>query len=157
MPGRLTPYRDTTRPVVRSILFENVAGTPLSELYLSREVWVIADVYGRAAMPSRHPWGSMPVSPALIRWKLTRMAGRVLRSAAAVDFRTSLPQRQDFCGVYAPGAVQNFAAVPGMVRWCKPGIYPYDLTPNLPNAAQLHSGHYRFTVTATNSTGIVGT
>jgi hypothetical protein len=157
MPGHLTPYRDTTRPVVRSILFENLAGKPLAPLALSGPVRVIANAYARPAMPSPYPWGSMPVAPVLITWRLTTMAGRTLRSAVSVDFRTSLPPRRDFCEVYAPGTVQNFAAVAGRFRWRKPGVYLYDLTPNLLDTAQLRDGRYRFIVTAANTSGNTGT
>jgi len=157
MPGHLTPYRDTTHPVVRQILFENAAGRYLSPLSLSGMVRVIANAYARPAMPNPFPWSSMPVSPVLIRWRLTTMSRRVLESQIAVDFRYSLPPRRDFCEVYAPGTEQNFAAVVGRFRWGKPGRYLYDLTPNFLNTTQLRDGRYRFTVIASNTAGNTGT
>jgi hypothetical protein len=156
MPGHLTPYRDTTHPVVREILFENAAGVRLSPSRLTGRVRVVADAYARPAMASPFPWASMPVSPVLIRWKLITMAGRVLDSQVAADFRYSLPPRRAFCEVYAPGTEQNFAAVVGTFRWGKPGRYLYDLTPNLLDTARLHDGRYRFVVTAANTGGNVG-
>ncbi len=157
MPGHLTPYRDTTRPVVRSIMFENVAGTRISPLSLSGRVRVIADAFDPPALPSRFPWGSMPVSPDLVSWKLTTLRGRLLRGAIAADFRLSLPPRRDFCRVYAPGTVQNFAAIAGAFRWDKPGRYLYDLTPSLLNTARLPEGRFRFIVSASDTAGNIGT
>jgi hypothetical protein len=157
MPGHLTPYRDTTHPVVRAILFENLAGQRLSPSWLTGRVRVIANAYARPAMASPFPWSSMPVSPVLIRWKVMTMAGRVLDSQIAVDFRYSLPPRRAFCDVYAPGTEQNLAAVVGTFRWGKPGRYLYDLTPNLLDTTQLHDGRYRFIVTAANTGGNTGT
>lgn len=152
-PGHLTPFRDDKRPVIRSLFFENVAGRRLSPLALSGEVRVIADAYDRPAIPSPPPWSSLPVSPSEISWKLTTLEGRVLKSRVAVDFRVSLPPNEDFCEVYAPGTLQNFAADLGHFRWGKPGVYLYDLTPNLLDTALLADGRYRFVVTAANIVG----
>jgi hypothetical protein len=152
-PGHLTPYTDDTRPVVRSILFENLAGHRLSPLALTGVVRVIANAFAHPAMPSPAPWSDMPVSPALIKWKLTTATGRVVRSRLAVDFRGGLPPNRDFCAVYAPGTLQNFAAVLGRFRWGKAGTYFYDLTPRPLETASLPNGRYRFTVTAATLSG----
>ena len=156
MPGHLTPYRDTTRPVVAAIYFETLSGKRLDPLALSGRVRVVARAYDLPALPSHAPWGSMPVSPALIRWQLATVRGRVLRNKIAVDFRSSIPPRQDFCSVYAPGTIQNFAVVFGHLHWRKPGRYLYELTPNLLNTSRLDAGRYRFTVTAADTAGNLG-
>lgn len=156
MPGHLTPFHDTRTPVVRSVIFENLAGTRLSPHSLSGKVRVIANAYDVPALPSPFPWGSMPVSPVLIRWKLLTMRGRTLESQTAVDFRYSLPPRHDFCAVYAPGTSQNFAADDGTFHWRQAGVYLYDLTPRPLNTAQLPVGRYRFVVSASNTAGHTG-
>ena len=157
MPGHLTPYIDHTHPVVRAVVFETPGGRRLSPLALGGEVRVVADAFAPPALRSPFPWLSMPVSPVLMRWELTSLAGRTLMSGTAADFRVSLPPRHDFCRVYAPGTVQNFAAALGSFHWGKPGRYLYDLTPNLLDTALLPAGRYRFVVEAANSSGGVGT
>lgn len=156
MPGHLTPYRDTTHPVVRAILFENAAGKRVSPLRLPGLVNVVADAFAKPALPSRPPWGAMPVSPVMIRWKLSTMSGRRVAGATAVDFRVSLPPRRDFCDVYAPGTRQNFAVVLGRFHWHEPGRYLYELTPDLLDIERLRRGRYRFTVTAATTAGNTG-
>ena len=153
MPGHLTPFRDTHATRDRLDRFENLAGQRLSPLSLSGAVRVIARAYDVPAMPSPLPWSSLPVSPALISWTLTTLRGRVLDRRVAADFRVSLPPNGDFCQVYAPGTLQNFAAVLGTFRWGKPGIYHFDLTPNPLDTALLHGGRYRFAVTAADVVG----
>lgn len=156
MPGHLTPFHDAKTPVVRAISFESATGRWLSPLGLRGEVRVIANAYDIPAIPSPFPWRSQPVSPALIRWRLVSMRGRILESQTAVDFRYSLPPRHDFCEVYAPGTRQNFAADDGTFHWGEPGIYLYDLTPNLLDTAALPVGRYRFIVSASNTVGNTG-
>ena len=156
MPGHLSPFHDTQKPVVRSITFESLAGRRILPDALSGEVRVIADAYDRPAIPSPYPWSSMPVSPVLIRWRLATLTGRTLQSRVAVDFRVSLPPRDDFCEVYAPGTVQNFAAVLGKLHWGQPGRYLYDLTPVPLDTRLLRDGRYHFTVTALNTRGRSG-
>jgi hypothetical protein len=156
MPGHLTPFHDDKTPVVASITFENPAGRTLDPDALHGSVRVIAQAFDRPPIPSAPPWGSMPVSPALIRWRLLTPAGRVVMSATAVDFRTSLPPREDFCEVYAPGTEQNFAADDGSFRWGRPGRYLFDLTPDLLDTTILRDGRYRFVVAASNTAGHTG-
>ncbi len=156
MPGHLTPFHDSKIPVVAAILFQNLAGDPVSRLGLSGEVRVIARAFDRPAIPSRYPWGSLPVSPVEITWTLSTLGGRVLEHQVAVDFRYSLPPRRDFCDVYAPGTEQNFAVVSGTFHWRKPGRYFYDLTPSLLDFAALHPGYYGLTVRASNTADHVG-
>lgn len=154
--GHLTPFDDRTRPTVRSVLFENLSGRRIPADALSGAIRMIADVFDRPALPSPSPWLSMPVSPALIRWRLAALSGRVVRSRVAVDFRLSLPPRRDFCQVYAPGTVQNFAAVLGKFHWGQPGRYLYDLTAHPLDTQALPNGRYRLTVDAANIRGGTG-
>jgi hypothetical protein len=52
--------------------------------------------------------------------------------------------------VYAPGTVQNFAAVDGVYRWARPGRFLFDLTPRTLDTSRLNPGRYLLTVTAGN-------
>jgi hypothetical protein len=117
LAGHLAPYRDPTSPKVRAILFEGPGHRRLSPLALSGRVQVVAEAIDEPALPNPSPWGSMPLTPALVVWRLTTAAGRVVRSGTAADFRFGEPLRRAFCKVYAPGARQNFAAVTGRLHW----------------------------------------
>jgi hypothetical protein len=155
LPGHLTPYRDTTRPQVKAILFENAARDRLSPRALSGKVAVLAEAVDEPALPSPFPWGSMPVTPALLTWTLATLAGRVLMHGTAADFRYGEPLRSDFCQVYAPGTRQNFAAVIGTFHWGQPGRYLFELTSL--DTSRLRGGPFRLVVTASDTAGNVGT
>ena len=154
-PGHLTPYVDTTRPSVERILFENAARKPLPPLELSGQVQVVAEASDEPALANPFPWGSVPVAPALVRWTLETLSGRVVTGGTAADFRFSEPPRSQFCQVYAPGTEQNFAAVVGTFHWGKPGRYLYELTPSL-DTGRLRRGRYRLTVSAADTAGNMG-
>jgi hypothetical protein len=156
LPGHLTPYRDTTRPRVRALLFESADRRRLSPLALTGWVHVVADAVDEPALPNPFPWGSMPVTPALLTWTLTTGAGLVVLSGTGADFRFGEPLRREFCKVYAPGTRQNFAAVTGSFRWGEPGRYLFRLVPAL-DTARLGRGRYRLTVTAADTAGNTGT
>jgi hypothetical protein len=156
MPGHLTPYRDRTVPVVDAISIQNPARRPMSPSDLTGKVRIVASAFDRPALPSPPPWGSLPVAPALVQWKLTTLTGQTLVAKTAADFRYGEPLRRQFCTVYAPGTEQNFAAVAGTFHWGKAGRYLFDLTPNLLDVARFAPGRYRLTVTAADTAGNVG-
>jgi hypothetical protein len=148
--GHLAPFRDDTRPQVRTISFEDPAGRLLRPTALSGDVRVIAEALDWPALPAPGQWGRMPVVPALITWRLSTVRGQVLAAGVGADFRFSEPPPAQFCSVYAPGTLQNFAVVDGVYRWDKPGRYLFDLTARPLSTSRLHAGRYRFTVTASN-------
>jgi hypothetical protein len=151
--GHLTPFRDTSQPQVRAIRFEDASGNPLPASALVGNVRVIANAQDEPALPAPGQWRRMPVAPALLTWRLTTLLGRILRGGIGADFRYSEPPSSDFCAVYAPGTVQNFAAVAGVYRWAQPGRFLFDLTPRLLDTSRLHPGRYLMTVTASNLGG----
>ncbi len=157
MPGHLEPYRDTTRPVVRQILFQDPARRPEAADDLSGRVRILADAYDTPPIPSPFPWNRLPVSPAQVTWTLSTIGGRVLIDKPAADFRFGEPFRSQFCSVYAPGTEQNFAAVAGTFHWGKAGRYLFILTPAaLLNTARFPPGRYRVTVVAADTAGNTG-
>ena len=151
--GHLTPFRDTARPRVGAILFEDRSGRLLSGSALVGDVRVIAEAQDMPALPSPGPWRRMPVAPALLTWELATVPGRVLLRGIGADFRYSEPPPSDFCLVYAPGTLQNFAVVDGVYRWARPGRFLFDLTPRPLSTSRLHAGRYLVTVTARNLGG----
>ena len=153
MPGHLEPYRDSTRPVVRELLFQSPAQQPEAADDLSGRVRILADAYDTPPIPSPFPWNELPVSPAQVTWTLSTIGGRPLIDKPAADFRFGEPFRRQFCSVYAPGTEQNFAAVAGTFHWGKPGRYLFDLTPSLLDTSRLRPGSYRLTVVASDTRG----
>lgn len=147
-PGHLSPYRDATRPEVRAIVFEDAAGRHLTAGDLAGKVRVIAEAQDEPALPAPGKWGRMPVTPAMITWRLATIRGQVVRSGVAADFRYSEPAVRNFCAVYAPGTVQNFAAIAGVYRWAHPGRYMFELMPRLLDTSKLEAGRYTIGVTA---------
>jgi len=78
--------------------------------------------------PNPPGWHGMPVTPALIRWRLLRAAQAVVDWQVAVDFRASFhPNVQgnpasdvNFGAVYAPDTTQNHPNTPGHFHfWLK--------------------------------------
>ena len=147
-PGHLTPYRKTTWPVVRSI---DVRGTGLHGL--QGWVWFVADVSDYPALDPPPPWGDLPVTPALVSWKLRAADGKVvvpLRVAA--DFRTHLPRERAFWRVYASRTRQNQPVI-ALTHWHTPGRYLFDLTPGGFDTRRLHDGRFRLTVIVSDVCG----
>jgi hypothetical protein len=106
--GHLTPYRDTTKPVIRAITVRNQAGEVQTPLGLCGRVEIEVEAFDIPPVVVPGKFSGLPVAPALVRWTLTRLAG-----AAAVpwttiaDFRETLPPKGRFWGVYARGTYQN--------------------------------------------------
>ena len=156
-PGHLTPYHDTARPRILSIWFEAPSGRLLSPSTLSGKVQPIVNALDQPAMPAPGPWHRMPVTPALLTWQLATLRGRIILRGIGADFRYSEPPATDFCAVYAPGTVQNFAAVAGVYRWAQPGRFLFKLTPRPIDTSRLDPGRYLVTVTASNLGGHAAT
>ncbi len=152
-PGHLTPYRDTTVPTVRAILFQTPDRKPLPADALTGKVRILADAFDTPALPSPYPWNSLPVAPVRVTWRVAAPDGRVVARNTGADFRYGEPFKQQFCSVYAPGTEQNFAAVNGTYQWGKAGRYLFILTPNLLDTTRLPPGSYRVTVTASDTGG----
>jgi hypothetical protein len=148
--GHLTPFEDTTTPQIRAIAFVDPAGHYLSRFDLSGWVRVIVNAQDRPPLPAPGEWRRMPVTPALLTWALETIHGHVLLHGVGADFRYSEPPASDFCRVYAPGTLQNFAAVAGVFHWARPGRYLFDMTPRPIDTSLLHPGAYLLAVSASN-------
>ena len=154
--GHLTPFVDRTRPEVLSISFLNTAGKPVGPGDLSGNISAVADAQEHPAMAAAGVWRRMPVTPALVTWKLTTLRGRRLLSGIAADFRQTEPPPSGFCAVYAPTTVQNFVADNGHYRWGRAGRYLFRLQAGGIPTGDLPTGRYELTVTAQNILGNTG-
>jgi len=154
-PGHLTPYRDTSRPLVLAIQVRSREGSLLDSHRLGRpfELDAIAEDYPSPAVPGL--WHGMPVTPALVRWRLTGPHGIVVvPEKTAADFRVTLPPNRDFWQVYAADTHENFPEEP-VQESVERGRYVFRLTPPC-DPLRLPRGTYTVTVTATDTAGNSG-
>ena len=156
--GHLGPYQDHTRPVVSSITFRRTpAGAPMLNEFVSGRIHLVADVFDEPAMPVQSPkrWRGMPVSPALVTWRIERLqTGKVVVSrTTAFDVRWTIPANDSFRAIYAPGTHQNMPQFTTRRFWWMPGKYLVDLAHGTFDTHRLHNGVYRAVVTATDTRG----
>ncbi len=156
-PGHLTPYADSTPPVVRALAIENEAGRALSPAAVTGRVRLVAEALDEPPLRAPGPWGLVPVTPARVAWRLTNAAGRTVAGRVVADFRRTEPPKRDFWRVYAPGTFQNFPAVGSRYFFGTAGEYLFDLTPTPLDASALVTGTYRLTVSAEDTCGNTGT
>ena len=124
--GALSPFFDFGPPVVDAI----VTSLPPHELRGLVDLSVRAhdNTPIEVTQPNPPGWHGMPVTPALIRWRLLRAAQAVVDWQVAVDFRASFhPNVQgdpatdvNFGAVYASDTTQNHPNTPGLFHfWLK--------------------------------------
>jgi hypothetical protein len=115
-PGALGPWVDPSSPRISNIAFFR-AGKALSPLEVKGSVDVIVEAFDLPPMRVPPPWTNMPVTPALLRWRVLR-GRRVVRPwHAPIDFRRTLLPASLFHVVYAPGTRQNKPNKPGRYRF----------------------------------------
>ncbi|HTZ04792.1 MAG TPA: M23 family metallopeptidase [Gaiellaceae bacterium] len=157
-PGHLEPYRDTTVPVVHFVEASTPDGAPLPAEALHGRVRLAASASDTPPVPVPGHWFDLPVTPALVTWKLTRAGGRVaVRWRVAADFRHTEPPDSRFWDVYAPGTYQNFPVFGHRYFWGRPGRYLFELTPRPLDTRRLANGRYVLTVRAADVCGNRGT
>ena len=114
--GALTPFSDFGAPVVDRIVTER-RGVPLAPNTLAGVVDLIAEAHDVPPISAPPPWHEMPVTPALLRWRLVRNGRAVVPWRIVADFRTTMPPASHFGAVYAPGTRQNHPNEPGLFRF----------------------------------------
>ena len=132
--GALTPYRDTTAPVVGSI-----------EVDVSGNGTMRATVAAFDIPPLRPPgpWRKAVFAPEIVRWRLLSGGSPVVPWTTAVDF-SHFHQPNEYTSIYAPGTRQN--------RPNRPGRYVFWLTHGL----SLLDGSYAIQVQAVDTRGNMG-
>jgi murein DD-endopeptidase MepM/ murein hydrolase activator NlpD len=163
LPGHLTPYSDTTHPVVAALQVR-ADGRLLPPFELRGRIDLIVDAYDRP-MPvdrARFPVTSFAhdrfgVTPATVTWSLSKLEDRstVVHKHTVFDFRKSLPSKAAFWQVYARGTYQNRAAITPRYHQQMPGKYLFWLNCGF-DTTQVPDGVYAVTVTATDVRGNTG-
>lgn len=154
LPGRLTPYHDSTRPTVRSIsLRRRDGGNDLLPTFVRGRVEIVADAYDMPTMAVQGEWHGLPTTPALISWRIQNLAGRVVvPERIAVDSRTTVPRNSDFWHVYARGTYQNMCVFGKHFSYMERGDYEFKLAPRF-DSSSLRDGVYDLVVTASDVRG----
>ena len=116
-PGAMTPFADFGAPVVSRIVTKPRADRLLGLVDL------LVEAFDRTPISAPPPWDGIPVTPALVRWRLVRNARAVVRwrvvSDSRVSFAPHVVDKSDvnFRDVYAPGTRQNHPNEPGLFRF----------------------------------------
>jgi len=133
LKGHLAPYRDRTRPSVAEILLTRPAnGADVGPAAVCGRIALSAEAFDRPVLPAPEPWTGLPIAPALVSWKLTKLDGTVLVPLrAAADFRATVPPNPQFWTVYARGTYQNAPRFGIQQFGGLPGRFLYVLSPEL--------------------------
>ena len=156
VPGRLTPYHDSTKPTVRSIALRRTdSGRELLPNFVRGRVEIVADAEDEPTVPAQGGWHG-PVTPALVTWKICNLAGRiVVAPRVAVDFRTSVPPDSAFWRLYARGTYQNQTVFGRHYSYLQRGTYLFKLAQRF-NTRTLRDGVYDLIVRASDIRGNTG-
>ncbi len=159
--GHLTPYRDTTRPVVAG-LEARAGGHEVPPFALRGRVTLVADAYDFPMPIGRLPFrvtrfarDRFAVTPASVSWSLSPLRGSRVTRGTVVDFRGGIPAPSAFWRVYARGTYQNRPPIVPRYHQQIPGKYLFELTRNL-DTRTLPDGVYVVTITAADVRGNQG-
>ena len=113
-PGRLTPYRDRTRPRVLAIMI--VRGG------------FVAEAIDMPSLPVPGRWHGFPVTPALVTWHMESASGRIVTDLrVARDVRRTVPKNDRFWRTFARGTYQNWPVFDGSKQQGLKGRYLFRL------------------------------
>ena len=114
-PHALGPFTDRTTPWLDELRAE-VDGRPVS--VTRGAVDLVVEAYDETPIRVPGRWGGKPVTPALLRWRLTTSSGRVLRPwRSAIDHRRTIPSDGLFATQYGRWTRQNKKHRPGRFRF----------------------------------------
>ena len=114
--GALTPFHDFGAPVIDRIVAER-GGRALDPGALTGVVNLIAVAHDNPPISAPPPWRGLPVTPALVRWRVVRNARAVIPWRVAADFRAALLTEFRFHEIYAAGTRQNHPNARGRYRF----------------------------------------
>jgi hypothetical protein len=158
-PGHLEPYSDRRPPHVRDIVIRQVGnGAEVAPLSIHGRVKICSDAYDLPSLPVPGAWAGLPVTPAVVKWRLQTWDGRIaVPETIAADFRGRLPVPQTFWNVYARGTYQNMPVFGKRLEARQPGRFLFDLTPHGLDTRHLRYGDdtYDIVVTAVDIRGNV--
>ena len=145
-PGAMGPYADRTCPAVTDVHFER-GGHDVARRAVRGTFDIVASAIDMPAMSAPAPWHELPVTPALVQWRIVDAKGRVaLPWRASYDVRASLPSAS-YYEIYTDDTEQN--------RPDRPGNYRFVLARGF-DAAALAPGEYAVQVVALDTHGNSG-
>lgn len=152
--GHLTPYIDRTRPEVASIsLRRTETGSALFANNVGGRVVMIAEAYDTRQLRIPGVWQPMPVTPAVVAWRLKTIRGKPAARGIAADFRRYTPPNGSFWSYYARGTYQNMSVFGPRYSWGQPGRFLFKLTRSPFDTSSVPDGVYDLVVTATDIRG----
>jgi len=155
-PGHLGPYTDATVPVATSVRFRaSITGHDLMPELLRGRLEIVAAVHDMPAVPVPSIWHDLPVTPALVEWRIQRPSGvkPVVPERVAYNVRNRLPSPGTFWNVYARGTHQNMSVFGKHYSYMQPGVYLFRLAPGGFDTRSLKDGVYELVVTAVDIRG----
>ena len=150
LKGHLTPYVDTTKPWLRNFGITSLqTGQPEALVGVHGSVTLTVEAYDRPELASPSPWSRMPVTPAIVGWRMTTLAGKaVVPGHKIFDVTGGLPAQPTFWSVFARGTYQNNPRFNRQVYSGLPGRYIFNLTPTPIDTHQFPNGLYQITASA---------
>jgi hypothetical protein len=155
-PGHLSPYVDHTTPRVAFVEFrDGPTGSDLMAGILRGRVEMIASAYDMPAMPVPGEWHDLPVTPAVVEWRIdsARTGRTIVPEHVVYDVHRSLPPNTDFWKVYARGTYQNMSVFGAHYSYMQPGAYLFRLTPGGFDTKELGDDVYDLVVTVSDTAG----
>jgi len=114
--GAVAPFAKQHPPTVDRIVAER-NGHTLNTDALTGIVALIAEAHDVTPVAPPVPYTHMPVTPALVRWRLVAHATEVVPWRTTADFRTTIPANSLYHTVYARATTQNHPPTPGRYRF----------------------------------------
>ena len=157
VPGRLTPYHDSTRPVVRAISFRGTDdGAGVLPIFVRGRVEIDVEAEDNPGAAGFHKWFG-PATPALIMWRIRSLrTGRdVVQERVARDVRNGVPRNSFFWHAYARGTYQNQMVFGNHYTYLERGRYLFKLAQQF-DTRTLRDGVYDLIVKASDVRGNTG-
>jgi hypothetical protein len=123
--------------------------------FLRGRVEIIASAYDMPSLPVPGEWNGLPVTPALLTWRIEQAVTHrvVVPEHVAFDVRHTFPSNGLFWSVYARGTHQNMCVFGKHYSYMQPGRYLFRLAPGGLDTRTLHDSVYDLIVTATDMRG----
>lgn len=113
---------------------------------------IVAEAYDTPSLPVPGIWHGMPVTPALVTWRIQPWSGKVVVPRhVTVDFRATAPTA--FWNVYERGTFQNMSVFGKHYSYLQPGCFLFKLTPTPLDTSKLRDGVYDLVVTVADVRG----
>jgi hypothetical protein len=114
--GALTPFADYGAPSVDRIVAER-RGKHVDPAFVTGVITLIAEAHDITPIAAPPPWHGLPVTPALVRFRVLHRGRTVVPWQVVADFRTTLLPASRYPDIYAPGTTQNHPNVAGLFRF----------------------------------------